>query len=202
MLHKFLAFGETMKKAFIFLSLLILPAVSRATLVKSINIEQLVFLSKYIVKATVIKTEAAFDEFESGQMVTYKTLKVHEWIKGESWTGKDEIILKQLADGEFTSQGVTIKQRYLFPALEGTGVFFLPEPHPVTGLSAPIGLHQGIFPIQEVEGKEKVPQLKERAAILRQGLGGKSSSKFLQLQLKNVSDDSYENFKSLIKSAL
>lgn len=181
-----------------------LSGVAQATLVKPVNIQQLTALAKYIVKAQVTHGQTELDEYESGKYVTYYTLKPLEWIKGGK--GNEPVIIKQLADGEFTAGNIAVRQTLYFPKYEvgQTYLFFLPYPHKTTGLLAPIGLFQGVFDVVKDEnGREALPQLKERAGFLKKDLKKTPRAKFLKSQLGAVeSNNSYESFKSVIEAAM
>lgn len=195
-----------MKPRIVFLFLLglffTLNQASHATLVRSMNIRELVSDAQVIVKATVISKDTAFDEDESGMIVTYYTVKVEEWLKG-SPSDDNELVFKQVAQGQYTLGGHQIRQNLFFPEYEvgKTYVFFLPEAHARTGLLAPVGLQQGVFEVVKQNGRELVPQLKERARLLKTRLTSKKN-KFLMFHLNITADDqSYENLKTIIEAS-
>lgn len=179
---------------------------TQATLVKAINIQTLTGLAKYIVKAEVVGKDTMIDEDESGKIVTYYTLKIKDWIKGGPIGDDNKMVIKQLANGKFEINGVFFQQNIYFPEYEvgRTYLFFLPQPHPVTGLLAPIALSQGVYNVEKDDkGKEVMPQLKSRLRLLKKGVPQDSKNRFLNFQLNTVQqDNSYESFKSLIQSAM
>ncbi|MBF0105114.1 MAG: hypothetical protein HQM16_07275 [Deltaproteobacteria bacterium] len=197
------------KKIFVVLFVLFLGSSSvHATSVKPVNIEVLTQLSQYIVKAEVVGIQTEVDEYESGSLVTYYTLKVDDWIKGGPLSDDNIIVIKQLADGDYANaEGVKLRQRLFFPQYQKNRsyVFFLPKPHHVTGLLAPIGLWQGVFDVEyDAEGNAVLPQLKSprRAGILGKGLKKGSKNKFASLKGSSGEgkDTSYLSFKSMVKA--
>ncbi|MBU0506238.1 MAG: hypothetical protein ABII18_00895 [bacterium] len=197
------------KRYFIILVLLaaIISTSAQATLVKPLNLQNLVGIATYVVKATVTDKVIEEDVYESGAIVNYYTLEIKEWVKGTPPSGMEkEIIIKQLASGEFTQGSKTIRQNVGFPEYEigKTYVFFLPKPHAVSGLLAPIGLMQGVFEVQtDKQGKETIPALTKRAKLLSKGLVVKKNQAFLSKQLNAAasgSDNTYSSFKSMINS--
>ena len=200
-----------MKKIILFAGLMVVFTVSlaEATLVKPINIETLTGLAQYIVKAEVTAKQDELDPYESGRMVTYYTLKVSDWIKGDPLNEDSEIVIKQLSDGAYTHDGIVVRQNLYFPKYETgkTYVFFLPSPHHTTGLLAPVGLWQGVFAVQtDTSGNETLPELKSpgRVNTLNKGLKKISTSKFLSLQVSDGkgSDASYASFKKMVKAVV
>ncbi|EKD50983.1 MAG: hypothetical protein ACD_62C00376G0001 [uncultured bacterium] len=196
------------KKLFVLLFIFVsLSVVAQATLVKPVNLEQLVALSTYVVRATVTDKQVEHDEYESGGIVTYYTLEVQEWLKGTPPVGQEkQLVIKQLANGEFTSGQKTVRQNLYFPEYEvgQTYVLFLPVPHHVTGLLAPIGLFQGVYKIQKDEkGKDVVPDYKLRAPLLKKGLVKHVHNAFVTKGLTSAAmgtDYSYETFKTMIQT--
>lgn len=175
---------------------------TQATLVRSMNVRELVSDAQLIVKGTVISKDTAFDEDESGMIVTYYTVKVEDWLKGPA-SDDNELVFKQVAQGQYTLGGNQIRQNLFFPEYEvgKTYVFFLPEAHARTGLLAPVGLQQGVFEVIKKNGQELVPQLKERARLLKTRLVGKKN-KFLMFHLDSTADDqSYETLKTIIEAS-
>jgi len=197
------------KRYFIVMVLLatIISSSAQATLVKPLNLQNLVGIATYVVKATVTDKVIEDDVYESGAIVNYYTLAVKEWIQGTPPSGMEkEMVIKQLASGEFTQGSKTMRQNVGFPEYEigKTYVIFLPKPHAVSGLLAPIGLMQGVFEVKtDKQGKETIPALQKRAKMLSKGLKVKKNQAFLSQQLNAAtagSDNSYSSFKSMINS--
>lgn len=182
---------------------LALSGIVQATLVMPMNIEQIAGDAEYIVKGTVTDKQTMLDTFESGKIVTYYTLQVTDWIKGKP-TSDNELVFKQIGQGEYTVDGKAVRQQFFFPEYDvgKTYVLCLPQAHEKTGLLAPVGLQQGVFEIKTVNGQEVVPQFKERARTLQKGLSV-SKSRFLTTKIQGAANDnSYETFKGTIQDAL
>ncbi len=190
------------KFVIIFIISIFVSLSAHATLVKPINFQQLVGFTTLAVKAKVTD-QSIVDDDVSGSIVSYYTLEVIDVIKGE--VDGNEVIIKQLANGEYTQNGRTIRQRLYFPEYEvgQTYVFFLPKPSHL-GLLAPIGLFQGVFKVEiDSQGKETIPQFKARAKVLSKGLQNTNTSHALTKNLNYASiglDYSYESFKSMVQS--
>lgn len=174
----------------------------QATLVMPMNIEQIAGDAEYIIKITVTDKQTLLDTEESGKIATYYTGNVTDWLKGTP-TKDNELVFKQIGQGEYTVDGKAIRQQFFFPEYEvgKTYVLFLPQAHEKTGLLAPVGLQQGVFEIKTVNGQEVVPQFKERARTLQKGLSV-AKSKFLTTKIQGTAtDNSYETFKTTIQNA-
>ena len=174
----------------------------RATLVMPMNIEQIAGDAECIIKFTVTDKRTLLDTEESGKIATYYTGHVTDWLKGTP-TQDNELVFKQIGQGEYTVDGKAIRQQFFFPEYEvgKTYVLFLPQAHEKTGLLAPVGLQQGVFEIKIVNGQEVVPQFKERARTLQKGLSV-AKSKFLTTKIQGATtDNSYETFKTTIQNA-
>lgn len=172
---------------------------AQATVVRSMNLEEIVADAQYIVKAKVLEKST---EDEDGRIVTYWTLEVLDWIKGTP-TANNELVIKQIGQGQFTVDGYNINQNLFFPEYEvgKTYVLFLPEAHHQTGMLAPVGLHQGVFEVREVDGQDHVPQLAQRIRSLKARLPQNTKFKMLGRNLDAASKNpSYSNFKSMIES--
>jgi hypothetical protein len=182
---------------------LVISGVTRATLVMPMNIEQIAGDAEYIIKATVTDKQTLLDTYESGKIVTYYTVHVIDWLKGTPQQD-NELVFKQIGQGEYTVDGKKVRQQFFFPEYEvgKTYVLCLPQAHETTGLLAPVGLQQGVFEIKVVDGEEVVPQFKERARTLQKGLSG-SQGKFLTTKIQGAANDhSYETFKETVQNAL
>lgn len=191
-----------MKKILSLLFFILIVPAAQATLVRSANIRELVQDSQYIVKATVTAKDTVVDTDESGHIVTYYTVTVSDWIKGTP-NDDNQMVFKQIAQGEYTLNGERIRQNLFFPQYEvgKTYVLFLPEAHSRTGLLAPVGLQQGVFDVILQNGQEVLPQLKNRTRLLETGLSGKQN-RFLKFQIRAAGDNSsYQGFKDMIEAA-
>lgn len=176
---------------------------TQATTVRSMNLSELVGDAQVIVKAKVISKDVALDTQESGMIVSYYTLEVSEWLKGEP-SSDNQLVIKQVGQGQYTLGGYRIRQNYFFPDYEvgRTYVLFLPTAHGVTGLLAPVGLSQGVFDVIDEDGVETIPQLKARQKMLGERLPATTQNKFLRFQLSTAGDEpTYGNFKGMIQAA-
>lgn len=193
-----------MKKYFflvVFALVLIASVSSRATSVRSINLKELVNASEYVFKGTILSKNTVE---EQGLFATYYTASVLDCIKCPTTPENNRIVWKQIAEGEYTLNGERIRQNFRFPTYQvgDTSLFFLSEPHPKTGLTAPVGLYQGVFEVKTENGQETIPQLKNRLPQLSKGLKNSKQDKFLRFQLNAATDDqSYDHFRSLIEAA-
>ena len=182
--------------------LFVLPFLSHATSVRSINLKELVNSSEYVFKGTIIAKDTVE---ENGYFATYYTASVSDCIKCPSAPENNRIVWKQIAQGEYTLNGERIRQNFRFPTYNrgGTSLFFLSEPHPKTGLTAPVGLYQGVFEVKTSnDGQETIPQLKSRTQQLSKGLKNSNQDKFLRFQLNAATEDqSYDHFRSMIEAA-
>lgn len=184
---------------------ILLAGGAEATLVRPMNLDELVGDAHYIIKAEVKAKDTRVDSEESGMIVTYYTLKVKEYLKG-SPVSDDELVIKQVAQGEFAkANGRRYRQNLYFPeyAVGRTYLLFLPEAHARTGLLAPVGLQQGVYDIVTKNGEEELPQLKSRRGMLVRNLSQKNPHiKFLNAGLaKDNNDNSYNSFKKLVQTA-
>lgn len=176
-----------------------------ATLVRQVNLEELSEQADVIVKATVLDKQVEDDQEESGRLVTYYTLEVKDWIKGTSATGDNTLVIKQIAQGEYTSpDGIVTRQNLYFPEYQvgKTYVLFLPKAHPQTGLLAPLALGQGVFEVKSDGDTDTIPQLQQRAKML--GINLRSANPKLTRLLqtaKTQPSNTYQTFKSMIQAA-
>lgn len=185
---------------FTFFALFLSSQFAQALSVKQLNLKQLIDLSPRVVQGTVTDTRL---EQEGGSIVLYVTLKVEEWIKGEeSAPNSNTVVFKQVA--EISEGGETSQQLKLgLPQYEKgkTYLFFLAGDADTTGFTAPVGLHQGIFPMEKENGKWVVPSLKNRTALfknLQKQVGGKILTSTQSSLEKGATD--FDNFKSVIKT--
>lgn len=182
---------------------------AQATLVLPVSIHNIAKLSEHIFIGTCIGRKTELDEYESGQMVTWYTFRVDpdDWIKGESWTGDEMVVWKQLAQGNFKIDGQAVHQNFHSRDFEVGKEYWVALPKPSSvGLLFPLGLSQGSLEVQTDEnGARRLPELKSRMKFLQHGLDKKKSSKnlFLKSQVNTISDDdSVDNFKAVIQSAM
>ena len=175
---------------------------ANALTVKPLNLEQLTRLAPRIVQVTCEEKQVEFDEYESGRMVAYYTFKVDDWIKGG---GSNRLTIKQLAQGTDTSGPVAARVYFGLPeyTVGESYLLFLAADSGNTGLTAPLGIHQGIFPMEKRDGKWVIPGLHTRKTLFK-GMEEKLPAKHLtirQLSSKESAND-YETFKSVIDAIL
>lgn len=183
------------------------PLATNATSVRPASITDLTHLSQYIFKGKILTKEIVYDKKESGRVLAVYTALIEDCIKCPDFD-LDVTSWKQVANGRFEFEGLTLNQNFKLPEYqEGeTSVFFLSPPHE-NGITAPVGLYQGVFKIIKVNGQETIPQLKYQKHLLQPKeskikAAKNSKNKFLKLQLKTLEDDqSYDNFRSLIEAA-
>lgn len=141
-----------MKKNFIILCLfsgLLIPPTLFATSVLPITLERLSTRAALIFYGTVISNQVQKDS-QSGQIVTLTEFEVIDLIKGDTATRHT---IKQLggylkdADIKFQIHGVPEYQ------IGNQYVIFLPKKSSL-GFSSPIGLHQGSFSVQTIDGEK------------------------------------------------
>jgi hypothetical protein len=183
---------------------LIRSPLSQATLVRPLNLQELTEQADVIVKAKLISRQNDDDPEESKRLVTYYTFEVLDWVKGQP-TADSKLVIKQVAQGEFTDDsGKTTRQNFYFPEYQvgKTYLLFLPTAHEKTGLMAPIGLDQGVYDVQTVNGQDVLPQLQKRASLLTHGLQSSSRYKGLTRMLTGspAASNKYEDLKSQIQS--
>lgn len=132
----------------LFSSLLISPTLF-ATSVLPVSLEQLSTRAALIFYGTVISNQVEKDS-PSGQIVTLTEFEVIDLIKGDT---ESRHTIKQLggylkdADIMFKIPGVPEFQ------IGNQYVIFLPEKSSL-GFSSPIGLHQGSFSVQTIDGEK------------------------------------------------
>lgn len=195
-----------MKKSFVtflLISFFFTLSQANATLVRPVNLQELAQDSTQIVKVKVLAKDTVMDQEESGTIATYYTFQVLDWIKGTP-TSDNELVIKQIGQGQFTLDGYQVRQQFYIPEYEvgKTYVLFLPEAHEKTGFLAPLGLQQGVFDVVEQNGKEIIPQLKARQKTLRSGIEKNTKNQFLLFQMQTIDEEpTYNNFKSMIESA-
>lgn len=129
--------------------LMIVPA--SATSMLPLSLEQISSRANLIFHGRVIENNVAKDN-QSGQIATFTEFEVIELIKGD--TG-DSHTIKQIG-GQLKETGTTLRihgvPRY---TVGKTYVVFLPEKSSL-GFSSPLGLHQGSFTVNTVDGEQVV----------------------------------------------
>ena len=182
---------------------------AQATLVLPANIHQIANLSEHIFIGTCVGRQTEWDKEESGQLVTWYTFHVQpdDWIKGESWTGDEIVVWKQLAQGTFNVDGQTVRQNLYGPDYEVGKEYWIALPRPsAVGLLFATGMFQGSMEVQTDEnGVRRLPELQSRMRFLQRGLNANNNQKtlFLKSQLNTISkDNSVDNFKAVIQAAI
>lgn len=124
----------------LFLALLVGSPSTKALLVKKMTLRQVTSFSQRIFRGMVLDSSIENDAYESGYLVHYYTLRVEECLKGDCGTG---ITFKQIVSGDKLPD-YQVGKTYLL---------FLPEESPKTGLLAPVGISQGIYPLESSKGR-------------------------------------------------
>ncbi|MDO8520251.1 MAG: hypothetical protein Q7T11_08840 [Deltaproteobacteria bacterium] len=125
---------------FTFISLLISSPIAQALLVKQMTLRQVTHSSERIFRGTVLDSSLENDAEESGRIVRYFTFRVDECLKGACGS---KITFKQWAGGERLPE-YDVGKDYLI---------FLPEESRRTGLVAPVGIMQGVYPLTRSQGR-------------------------------------------------
>src|SRR3989338_5752348 len=134
---------------------------ARAVTVKPLNLQQLTRMAPRIVQVTLDDKQVEYDDEESGRLVVYYTFKVNECIKG---TCSDHLTIKQIAQGTSAEGPVTARINLGLPEYDvgKTYLLFLANDSPRTGMTAPMGVYQGHFPMEKQEDKWVIPGLHTR----------------------------------------
>lgn len=173
--------------------------VAFALSVKPLTLQQLTSMAARIVDVTLIDKQVADDTGDSGFQVTYYTFQVHEWLKG---SGNNQLVIKQATpeNGEglggrnrFGLPDYKLNQRYYLFLAGDSG----------KGLTSPLGVTQGVFRVDEVDG---VPTIRGLSA--RKSLVGNLSSQLPRRALTNSElsiesgNESATDFRSIVKKIL
>lgn len=151
------------------------PFVS-ALSVKPLTLKQIVSFSDVVFKGTVLEIKVDKDIYESGYLVKYYTFQVQDCLKGDCG---ETITIKQLAKGPAGLPQYEFGKTYLM---------FIPEATEKTGLVAPVGIDQGVYPLKKSGEKWTIPSLR------------KNSMSVKTLNVNQTSINDYETFKALITS--
>lgn len=127
-----------------FLLALSLPA--HSLLVKPVSLDTIKTKATLIFSGEVIETETDLDSQNSGYKVVYTYFRVDECLKGAC--NEPTLVIKQVAK---LTPSYGVGQSYLL---------FLGY-QPKNGIYAPIGIHQGVFPIQTKGELKVIPKLKK-----------------------------------------
>lgn len=167
--------------------LLIVSFSAKASMMISLNIEQLTRIAAHIIKGEVIDIQ---NTPEGNRVMAYVTVKIEERLKGED-TGKTFIFNQPVESLEQNP-----KNTFVFPEYEvgKTYLFFLPKN------GGPIGLQQGVFKVE----KDTLVNFESRKRHLFRNLKTSENSETQTLLNQNKNpeskDDSVKNFMRLIKS--
>ena len=122
-----------------------------ATSLLPLTLEQLSTRASLIFHGRVIDNTAARDS-QSGQIATYTEFEVIELIKGDAG---DRHTIKQIG-GHLRETGTTLRIQGVPRYIVGESyVIFLPEKSSL-GFSSPLGLHQGSFTVNTIDGEQVV----------------------------------------------
>lgn len=174
----------------IFICLFFSSSFVSALSVRSLDIRQMVNLSERIFRGTVVDITVDDDQYESGRLVEYTTFKVEECLKGDC---DNKVVVKQLPD-----------KQYGVPRYEKGKTYFMffHGDSAKTGLSSPVGVWQGLFPLEKKNGAWVLPTLKSNPTV------SKSLKKdWKALSLPGSADQAiaqgdYESFRAAVKNIL
>lgn len=172
-----------------FVSLVLSSTFTWALSVKPLTLGQIVSLSSLIFRGQVIQVKRQLDAAESHFLVDYVTFQVKECFKGGCW---------------YPTQ--TIKQTAQVKGLpqfsKGDEVLvFLPSPAEETGLLAPTGIWQGVYPLHEEAGNTKVAFLEGKAVAKGVPVAELKKSEVENLKPNQLGND-YAVFRQAVKKIL
>lgn len=176
-----------MKKAILLTGLfLLLVGGAKATMMLSLNIEQLSDMATIVIKGKVTNIKS---QQEQNKIVAYVTVKVDEWIKGAPSSG-DTFIFNETThfagnrlDNESLRAKYTVGKDY---------IFFLQDE------GGPIGLQQGVFEIQD--GKIKNFENRKSHLFRKMDVQNNENPAIQHSLSENPDSDSVQQFIQLIKS--
>lgn len=141
--------------------------VAHATSVEAMDLRALVRAADHVVVGTVIATEARYDHLD--RIVTDATIRVDERMLGGSPEG-DTIVVRRLG-GVLGDVGLRIEGEPTFEA--GQHVLLFARAIPSERLLRPVGMSQGVLPIQrDAAGTEVVMPGGEGLALVQRGGDG------------------------------
>ncbi|MBI2339604.1 MAG: hypothetical protein HYU99_04445 [Deltaproteobacteria bacterium] len=175
---------------------------ARALTVKPLSLDQLTRMAPRIVQVTCEDKQVELDEAESGLSVTWYTFEVLECLKGDC---PEHLTIKQVAQGTESSGNSMARVNFGLPEYEvgKTYLLFLAGDSDKTGLTAPMGVFQGHFPMEKTGGKWTIPDLHTRKTLFK-NMEAKLPGKGAMLKKLGSSGSSgdYEEFKSVINAIL
>ena len=127
---------------------MLIASPASATSLLPLTLEQLSTRASLIFYGQVIENTTARDK-QSGQIATYTDFEVIELIKGHA---ADRHTIKQIG-GHLKETGTTLRIQGVPRYVVGESyVIFLPEKSSL-GFSSPLGLHQGSFTVNTIDGE-------------------------------------------------
>lgn len=177
---------------------------AQALTVRQAGLDEITEHSQNILLAKVLQKQMLYDQDQSGRVVYEYTLQILDVIKGDLQQGELHDF-KQMASGRFfVSASHQVNQPLGFPEYtEGkTYLFFLPEPHPISGLLAPVAIHQGFYQVEtNQQGQVIVPSLNHRLPQLLRHNVSPNQSQWATVNLSKNKTWTYKQFKNLIQAA-
>lgn len=176
---------------------------SHALTVREAGLDELSEFSQNIIMARVVQKQLRHDVLQSQKVVFEYTVEILDVIKGDLNVG-ELYEFKQMASGRFPVEGgVVVNQPIGFPEYQEskTYLFFLPQPHPESGLLAPTAIHQGVYQVHtNQQGQTLVPDLAQRLPRLLQKNVWVSPQSFSTINLsQNKNDLTYTTLKQVIQ---
>lgn len=172
-----------------FVSLVLSSTFTWALSVKPLTLGQIVSLSSLIFRGQVTQVKRQLDAEESHFWVDYVTFQVKECFKGGCW---------------YPTQ--TIKQTAQVKGLpqfsKGDEVLvFLPSPAEESGLLAPTGIWQGVYPLHVEAGGTKISFLMDRPVLKVVSVSALKKNELENLKPNQLGND-YAVFRQAVKKIL
>lgn len=139
---------------------------AEASVVLALDMRELVQGSAQVVVATALRQESRYDSRR--RIVTDVTLRVDQTLKGESRTG-DTLVVRRLG-GAIGEIGMRVEGEPAFAVGQRSIVFARRTP---AGVLRPVGMAQGVMPIQRIDGREMVTSNGHGLSLLRRLADGR-----------------------------
>jgi len=172
------------------LNLSMVPS-ANATSLLPLTLEQLSTRADLIFYGRVMENKTVLDD-RSGQIATHTEFEVIELIKGNA---ADRHTIKQIG-GHLKETGTTLRIQGVPRYIVGESyVIFLPEKSSL-GFSSPLGLHQGSFTVNTIDGEQVVSNGQQ----LEQNTHARNSSLALAVKAGNRTQARLGDFIDTIQS--